>query len=206
MAVNDGEWCELFGLTVWLVNQGMTEAAAIQRGIDAVFHGKIRLAVTHHDDYRAGQEDDFEIIDVSTLPLPQAKIKLREMMLDGVSCSALVEDGTARAFWWVNCCDFETAFPGLVESDDEANKVEPETRRATRKSGVAIIRAELRRLFPGMTRQQVLDAVSETLDRKATNKDIAALIDKSVWNEAGDARTVRHKMISRALPKGDETL
>jgi len=93
---------------------------------------------------------------------------------------------------------------GLLTPDMEAEAETLVERRPS--SGEAKIRAELRRLFPGKTRKQILDEEGERLGRKAHYSDIAARIDAKVWDEAGDKQTARDKMVSRALPKGDDTL
>jgi len=109
-------------------------------------------------------------------------------------------------FFMVHCatlCELARE-AGLLSPDMEAEAERLVKRRPS--SGEAIIRAELRRLFPGKTRKQILNEEGERLGRKAYYSDIAARIDVKVWDEAGDKQTARGKMVSRALPNRDDTL
>jgi hypothetical protein len=110
------------------------------------------------------------------------------------------------SFIMAHCATFSelAEAAGLFSPDMEAEAETLVERRPS--SGEEIIRNELRRLYHGKTRKQVLDEEGERLGRKAHYSDIVARIDDKVWDEAGDKHTARDKMVSRALPKGNDML
>jgi hypothetical protein len=68
---------------------------------------------------------------------------------------------------------------------------------ADTRAGYRIIRAELRRMHPGKSGDEIKAKETKRLGRRATHKDIAATIDERVWAKAGNPN--REKMVARAL-------